>query len=51
MSTILIRIVSTLSVLVATYALMAYVAWPLGAVLHPEVRQASVGRLDVPSIP
>lgn len=38
MPKILVRIVSTLSILVATYALIAYAAWPLGAVLHPDVR-------------
>jgi hypothetical protein len=38
MSTILVRIVSALSIVVAAYALIAYAVWPLGAVLHPEVR-------------
>lgn len=34
----LLRVVSTLSILVAAYAVVAYLAWPLGAVLHPAVQ-------------
>lgn len=38
MHTMALRLVSTLAVLVALYALVAYAGWPVGTVLHPEVR-------------
>lgn len=38
MPTYLWRVVSTLSIAVAAYAIVAYAAWPVGTVLHPDVR-------------
>lgn len=38
MSTPLLRVVWALSLAVAAYAIVAYAAWPLGTVLHPELR-------------
>lgn len=38
MSAILPRVMSGLSIAVASYAVIAYAGWPVGTVLHPEVR-------------
>ena len=38
MSAILFRVVSGLSIAVASYAVIAYAGWPVGTVLHPDVR-------------
>jgi hypothetical protein len=38
MSAILFRVVSGLSIAVAAYAVIAYAGWPVGTVLHPDVR-------------
>jgi uncharacterized membrane protein len=38
MSALLFRAVSGLSIAVAAYAVIAYACWPVGTVLHPDVR-------------
>lgn len=38
MSAIPFRVVSGLSIAVAAYAVVAYAGWPVGTVLHPDVR-------------
>lgn len=38
MSAVLFRVVSGLSIAVASYAVIAYAGWPVGTVLHPDVR-------------
>ena len=38
MPAILFRVVSGLSIAIASYAVIAYAGWPVGTVLHPDVR-------------
>jgi uncharacterized membrane protein len=46
MSAILFRVVSGLSIAVAAYAVIAYAGWPVGTVLHPDVRASFASHSD-----